>query len=69
MGMDSRARLEAIMECPLCSHNQLPADDSGIVMAWYECVRCGHHWSARLRAGRPAPVQPFDIPDLHARSG
>jgi len=53
--MDSRAALEAVMECPRCSHQQLPAEDSSHVMAWYECARCGHLWSARLRAGRPVP--------------
>ena len=64
--MEAHAAFDAAMECPLCSHVELPTDDSSNILAWYECARCGHQWSARLRGGRPVPAASFDIPVPHA---
>jgi predicted RNA-binding Zn-ribbon protein involved in translation (DUF1610 family) len=52
----SMARLltaTASMTCPLCDAWVTPADDSTWVLAWYDCPRCGHAWSARIRNGQP----------------
>lgn len=53
MQLDPEERRDATMECPRCQHDEAPAEGSTIVVAWYECCRCGHHWSARLRGGKP----------------
>ena len=43
----------ASMNCPLCGQWVAPTADSTWVLAWYDCGRCGHEWSARIRNGRP----------------
>jgi hypothetical protein len=58
--MDQQPRLDATMECPVCSHPEAPADGSSIVVAWYECAVCGHQWSARLRGGKPDTIERLD---------
>jgi hypothetical protein len=52
-GMSGPLSATASMNCPLCEQWVAPAADSTWVIAWYDCPRCGHQWSARLRNGLP----------------
>ncbi len=49
----------AIMECPGCRRRVAPGDGSSPIVAWYSCSDCGADWSARLRNGRPAAIEPL----------
>ena len=55
---------EATLNCPDCGVATIPFESAHGIVAWYACGACGHHWSARLRGGRPDLGIPVDLGPL-----